>query len=710
VRVRANGERYRSLFDNHPDPTLAIDTGGGVTRANAAVGRVLGMTPDEFVGLTIGDVVGAADFPLCLATFNRALHGLAGGVDLGIRHPKAGTIPAHVIMVPIAHGDAVTGVHMQIRDLRARLAHVTQATTHAEGIRDLYLSAASSENAERQIAATLEAGCRILGLGSGALFEAASNSIVQGTGDPIPTALAQSVVGADEPVALETLPPSEVPSEASFAALIGTSIDVAGERYGSLCFAANRWRPHAFNDADRDFIRMMGALVAAALERARDRARLRTLAYSDVVTALPNRAWLVERLRDELVQAQTTGGSIGVLFLDLDGFKSVNDVLGHASGDRLLRIIGERLTRAVRGGDVVVRMGSDEFVVLAFNAPDPAVLGSLAERMIVTVAEPVEIEGQAYAVTTSIGIALFPADGTQAETLVEHADVAMYRAKERGRNTYQFFTPVLGSAARFRRTQEKSLEQSIERDAFVVHYQPQHDLRDGSVVAVEALVRWDHPRHGLILPATFLPAAERSGLIVPIGDAVLERACADLARWRATLSPRLRVALNLSARQMRRPGLAGVVRDALARHGIPPDALEFEIAEPVAMADAAITLGVMKELRAVGVRLVIDDFGTGFSSLEYLRRFPVEAIKIDGSYVDGLNRERDDATIVRAAIAMAHALERAVVAEAVEERDQVEILRAAGCDRVQGHVFSPALPGAALERYLAGHPAAFAAG
>ncbi len=710
MRARGNGERYRSLFDNHPDPTLAIDTGGGVVRANAAVQRVLAMAPDEFIGLTLGDVVSDADFALCLATFNRALRGLAGGVDLGIRHPKAGTFPAHVTMIPISARDEVTGVHLQIRDLRARLAHVTQATTHAEQIRDLYLSAASSENAERQIAATLEAGCRILGLGSGALYEIASDSIVHGTGDPIPTALARSVLDADQPVALEALPPPDDPVVGSFAALLGTPIDVAGERYGSLCFAANRWRPHAFNDVDRELIRMMGALVATAIERARDRARLRTLAYSDVVTALPNRAWLVERLRDELVQAQTSGGSIGVLFLDLDGFKGVNDALGHASGDQLLRIVGERLTRAVRGGDVVARMGGDEFVVLTFNAPDAAVLGSLAERMIAAVAEPVEIDGQAYAVTTSIGIALYPADGIDAATLVEHADTAMYRAKERGRNTYQFFTPVLGSAMRFRRTQEKSLEQAIERDALVVHYQPQHDLRTGAVVTVEALVRWEHPRHGLVLPATFLPTAERSGLIVPIGDAVLERGCADLARWRATLAPHLRLSVNISGRQLRRPGLGSVVRETLDRYGLAPDALEIEIAEPVAMSDPALTLTIMKELRALGIRLVIDDFGTGFSSLEYLRRFPVDAIKIDGSYVDGLNRERDDALIVRAAIAMAHALERAVVAEAVEERGQIEVLHAAGCDRVQGHVFSPALPSVALERYLSGHPAAFAAG
>jgi diguanylate cyclase (GGDEF)-like protein/PAS domain S-box-containing protein len=704
LRAHAFEERFRSLFDNHPDPMLAVDTGGGIARANDAVQRVLGMPPAELVGCTLGDIISPADLPLCLATFNRALSGLAGGVDLDVRHPKGGTFPAHVTIVPIAGQEHVLGVHVQIRDLRARLAEAMAVAAHAEQIRDLYLSAAANENAERQIAATIEAGCRILGLGSGALYEAGSDRIVHAIGDPIPLALARSVLDADQPVAHETLPAAH-PDEQAFAALIGTPIDVGDERYGSLCFAANRWRPHAFNNVDRDLVRMMGVLVASAIERGRDRARLRTLAYSDVVTALPNRAWLVERLREELARANEGGGTLGVLFLDLDGFKGVNDTLGHASGDRLLRIIGERLTRAVRSGDVVARMGGDEFVVLTFNAPQPVLLGSLAERMIAAVAEPVEIDQQSHAVTTSIGISIFPADGTDAETLVEHADIAMYRAKERGRNTYQFFTPVLGSALRFRRLQERSIEQAIARNAFFVHYQPQHDLATGNIVTIEALVRWEHPRHGIVLPQTFLPSAERSGLIVPLGDAVLDQACADLRRWRTALAPNLRLAFNVGARQLRRPGLADALREIVQRHGLEPDVLEIDIAEPVAMGDPALSLAVMKELRDAGMHVALDNFGTGASSLEFLRRFPIETIKSDGGYVGGINRERDDATIVRAAIAMAHALERAVVAEGVEERGQLEILRAAGCDRVQGHVFSPAVSAAAVERYLAGHPA-----
>jgi diguanylate cyclase (GGDEF)-like protein/PAS domain S-box-containing protein len=710
VKTRGFEERFRSLFDNHPDALLAVDTGGGIARANRGVERVLGYAPAELIGRTLSDIVTTPDLPLCLATFNRALSGLAGGVDLDVHQAGGAAFPAHVTMVPIAGRDRVLGVHVQIRDIRARLANANQAAKHAEQIRDLYLSAAANESAERQINATLEAGCRIFGLGSGAVYEAASDSIVYSVGVPIPPALARSIIDADQPQARESLPPAEGPGDVSFAALLATPLDVGGERYGSLCFAADRWRQHAFNHVDRDLIRMMGALVAGAIERGRDRARLRSLAYSDAVTTLPNRTWLVERLREEVAQAEATSGSFGVLFLDLDGFKGVNDAVGHANGDRLLRIIGERLMRTVRAGDVVARMGGDEFVVLAFSGLDPSVLASLARRMIRAIAEPVEFNGQGYTVTTSVGIALYPADGPDPERLVEHADAAMYRAKDRGRNTYQFFTPVLGSALRFRRQQEHALEEGLARGEFGVHYQPQHDLRSGETRVVEALVRWEHPRHGLVLPSAFLAAAERSGLIVPLGDAVIERACADLARWRAGVAPDLRLAVNIGTRQLRRPGLADALKESLQRHALPADALEIEIAEPVAMADTALTLTIMKELHALGIRLVLDDFGTGFSSIEFLRRFPLDALKIDGSYVGGVNRERDDAAIVRAAIAMAHTLERAVVAEAVEERGQLEVLHAAGCDRVQGYVFSPPLPAAAMERYLAGHVPAIAAG
>jgi EAL domain-containing protein (putative c-di-GMP-specific phosphodiesterase class I) len=303
-------------------------------------------------------------------------------------------------------------------------------------------------------------------------------------------------------------------------------------------------------------------------------------------------------------------------------------------------------------------------------------------------------------VTTSIGVASFPADGEDAETLVKHADVAMYRAKDRGRNTYQFFTPALNATLQTRLSQEKALRRALENDEFVVYYQPQHDLVSGDLVAVEALVRWNHPRSGLVLPGQFIPNAELSGLIVAIGDYVLETACTDIATLRRTVAPDLRLAVNLSARQFHQQRLGSKIRKALDASTLDPTALELEITESVAMNDAAVTINIMRDLGTAGVSLSVDDFGTGYSSLGYLRRFPLDSIKIDRSFVADLATEPDDATIVRTVIAMAHALDLEVVAEGVETTEQLDFLREQRCDRVQGFYFSQAISRDALEAYV----------
>lgn len=441
---KASEAHFRSIFDNNPEPMIALDANGGVTRANAAAARLLITEPELLVGRTLGDLVGGDALPIALAAYNRALTGLAGSVEIPVRHANGTAIAALVNIIPIAAGDGVAGVCLQVRDMRARLAHESQVAAHAERIRDLYLSAAAAnQNAERQISATIEAGCRILGVSSGALYDADANCILHASGAPISVALARSALETDHALAIDNIEDPDV----GFTSLIGTPIDLAGGRFGSLCFASERPRPHAFDKVDRDLINMMGALVGSAIERGRARARLRMLAYNDSVTALPNRTWLVERLHEEIVRIRGGGGTVGVLLLNLDNFKSINDTLGHAAGDRLLRIIGERLVHALRAGDLVARLGGDEFVVLAINAPSNVVLVSLAERIIAAVAEPIDLDGHTRRVTTSIGIALYPNDGLDADTLVERADVATHRAKEKGRNTLQFFTPFVDAAA-----------------------------------------------------------------------------------------------------------------------------------------------------------------------------------------------------------------------------------------------------------------------
>jgi diguanylate cyclase (GGDEF)-like protein/PAS domain S-box-containing protein len=703
--IEASEERFRSIFDNNPDPMIAFDADATVMRANGAAGRVLEIDPETLVGTTLGDLVVDADLTVALACFNRAMAGMAGGVELNVAHARDAALPAFVTMIPIRFRGLSSGVHLHVRDLRASLAQQRQIAAHAERIRDLYVSAAASnEHAGKQITATIEAGCRILGLSSAALYETASDRIVETFGEPLGTGLARLALASDRALALDDVRgTSALAGDADatpFVAFIGTPIEVNGVRYGSLCFA-DRWRRRTpFDDVDRDLVQLMAALVSSAIERGRSRAKLQTLAYSDTVTALPNRAWLVDHLRAMLDAARAEGTSIGVLFLDLDRFKDINDTLGHAAGDRLLRIIGERLSKAIRTSDVVARMGGDEFVVLAGDAPDIQALRGLAERIIATVEEAVVMDGAENFVTTSIGIASFPADGIDAETLVKHADVAMYRAKDRGRNTYQFFTPALNATLHTRLSQEKILRKALDNGEFVVYYQPQHDLITGSITAVEALVRWNHPRSGIVLPGQFIPNAELSGLIVQLGDFILETACRDISGLRKTIAPNLRLAVNLSARQFHQQRLASKIRACVERTQFDPNALELEITESVAMNDAALTVSIMRELGAEGMSLAVDDFGTGYSSLGYLRRFPLDSIKIDRSFVTDLAREPEDATIVRTVIAMAHALDLEVIAEGVETAEQLAFLREERCDRVQGFYFSQGVPLAALETYI----------
>jgi diguanylate cyclase (GGDEF)-like protein/PAS domain S-box-containing protein len=714
-RVEASEERFRSIFDNNPDPMIAFDADGTVTRANAAAGRVLEIDPETLVGQTLGDVATDGDVTEALACFNRALAGMAGGVELHVRHAREHSLPAFVTMIPIRFHGLAAGVHLHVRDLRATIAQQRQIAAHAERIRDLYMSAAAaSENAEQQITATLEAGCRILGLSSGALYESEFDRVSETYGESMGAGLARLALGSDRALAIDDvrgMPQLEGDADAApFVAFIGTPVDVSGNRYGTLSFADRRRRRTPFDDVDRDLVQLMGALVSSAIERGRSRARLQTLAYSDTVTALPNRAWLVDHLRALLDEARRTESTVGVLFLDLDRFKDINDTMGHDSGDRLLRIIGERLGKAIRTSDVVARMGGDEFVVLAGDGPDMAALGGLAERIVATVEEPISMEGSEFFVTTSIGIASFPADGTDAETLVKHADVAMYRAKDRGRNTYQFFTPALNATLHTRLSQEKSLRKALDNGEFVVYYQPQHDLITGGLIAVEALVRWNHPRSGLVLPGQFIPNAELSGLIVALGDFILETACSDISGLRKTIAPDLRLAVNLSARQFHQQRLAAKVRGYVERTGLDPTALELEITESVAMNDAALTVSIMRDIGAEGMSLAVDDFGTGYSSLGYLRRFPLDSIKIDRSFVTDLAHEPDDATIVRTVIAMAHSLDLEVIAEGVETADQLAFLAAEKCDRVQGFYFSQAVPLDTLEGYIIRGTEATAAG
>ena len=435
-----------------------------------------------------------------------------------------------------------------------------------------------------------------------------------------------------------------------------------------------------------------GGTVAVAADISSRKALESQLAHSalhDGLTGLPNRALLLDRLEVALARSGRSGSPVAVLFLDLDRFKVVNDSLGHAMGDRLLVEVADRLRRVARAGDTVARVGGDEFVVCCEGLAGDDGASAMAARMCAAVAEPLELDGVELFVTTSVGIA-HAEDGQDAATLLRDADAALYRAKERGKNRAEVFDDDVRATVAERMAIESALHRAVERGELRLHYQPVVDLDDGSVDGVEALLRWEHPERGLLGPGAFIPVAEETGLIVPIGEWVVREAC----RWRASLpaEERVQVSVNLSARQLMAPDVVDTVARALADTATPPSGLCLEVTESVFVADMELARSRLSELRDLGVVLAIDDFGTGYSSLAYLRSFPLDVVKLDRGFVADLGTSTLDAEIVGAVVRMATALGLTVVAEGVEDEAQLAGLRAVGCTRAQGFLFARPLP------------------
>ncbi len=432
-------------------------------------------------------------------------------------------------------------------------------------------------------------------------------------------------------------------------------------------------------------------------------------AYHDALTGLPNRMLFYDRLAEALTLARREERGLAVLFLDVDQFKLVNDTLGHAAGDRLLVEIARRLQQLVGEGDAVARVGGDEFTLLLHlvEAGDDAVRA--ARKILAAVARPVEVDGQRLFLTASIGISIYPADGEEPEALLTNADIAMYRAKELGRNRYQLCTPAMNAKSVARLTLERDLRLAVERGELALLYQPQVRTATGRVVGVEALLRWNHPQRGLVGPADFIGIAEETRLILPIGEWVLRTACEQARRWHLD-GCNVRIAVNLSALQFQQRGLVALVQDVLAETDLDPGRLVLEITESAAMHDAALTVEVLSMLRAMGLRVAIDDFGTGHASLSYLRQFPIDALKIDRSFVSDLAARREGSEIVDAIIGLAHGLDLEVIAEGVETEDQLRFLTERGCEEYQGFLISQPLAATEVPRLLDQVQTAVAAG
>ena len=443
------------------------------------------------------------------------------------------------------------------------------------------------------------------------------------------------------------------------------------------------------------------SISADITDRKASEERINFLAHYDALTGLPNRTLLLDRVHQAMMVADLYGSKVSLMSLDLDRFKVINDSLGHQLGDTLLIAVVDRLRALVRSADTISRQGGDEFLIVLQDDAGLTVASKLAQKIQEDLATGFVIGGHELRVTSSIGIAVYPDDAGDLDTLLKRCDIAMYHAKESGRATYRFFTEELNIDTSDRMALESELARAIHRQEFVLHYQPQIDLQSGHMIGAEALVRWQHPQKGLIAPARFISLAEETGLIVPLGDWVLSEACRQTRAWQdGGLAP-IVVSVNLSGLQFRQPGLVARVAEVLALHALAPEFLELELTESILVHNAEAVLQTVRELKSLGVKLAIDDFGTGYSSLSYLKRFDVDKLKIDQSFVRDLCSNADDAAIVQAVIQLGLGLDLAVIAEGAETAEQVQHLRDKGCQQVQGYFFSRPLPVADFERFAA---------
>ncbi len=490
--------------------------------------------------------------------------------------------------------------------------------------------------------------------------------------------------------------PPDMPAE--FLSAVAVPIQGPDAPYGVLCVQGADVRDYSTEEIG--FLETIANALAVASNRHRTENRLAYFAQFDSLTGLPNRNLFRDRLAHAISRAHRGGSLVALLFIDLDRFKEINDSLGHEAGDQVLREVGTRLGNGLREGDTLARLGGDEFTVILEDLDNAEQVRTVAEKLQRAFGEPLRLGGRELAVTPSIGIAMYPADGEDTDALLKHADIAMYHAKNEGRDNFQFYAADMSTAASERRSLEYSLRHALEHKEFVLHYQPLIDLKDGTIAGAEALLRWRHPEWGLVPPGRFIGIAEQTGLIVPIGEWVLREACSRLQQWRSADVRVVPVAVNLSARQFRKSDLVEVVRSGLRDTGLDPSLLKLEITESLLMENPEASGAVLEALKNMGLSLVLDDFGTGYSSLAYLKHFPLDVLKIDRSFVKDIPNDADDVAIVRATVGLAHSLGLQVTAEGVETAEQAAFLRGLGCEYAQGYLFSKPIEAAAFVALL----------
>ena len=675
--VRNQGERYRHIVEATREGILIVNSSGLVVFVNRQLTTMLGYPEDALLRRRLLDLASPASRPGIAALLDHRSGKSGTVVDLCLETMGGGEL---CTLVSFSSLDADPGT---AGDTLLMVMDISDRRRIEEALRQSENFARATVDALAQRVAILDTDGRIL---------AANRCWQEHPHCPLP---GQPGQGDNYLKLLDREAAGGNPSADAFArgirALLAGQLNEFTLEYPRENPDGPRWylgRITPFSHGDRtyavvthdDITQLKGAEAA-----------VKKLAYQDPLTGLPNRLLLQDRLDQQLIQAGREREQVAVLFLDLDHFKVVNDTLGHGAGDELLQIVARRLLGCVRKSDTVARLGGDEFVIILNRLENPGDATVTAGKILQALTAPVHLMGQEIFTSTSIGIALYPDDADSAEILISHADMAMYLAKEQGRNTYRYFSHQLNERAQHRLRLEVDLRHALEREEIQVYYQDQMELATGWLCGIEALVRWNHPQRGLLLAAEFLTLAEETGLILPIGAWVLRQACSRAAAWEAQGFGPLRIAVNLSRRQLADPELLPMLRAILYDTGLPPERLELELTENILQQDPDRAAAVLPRLRALGVSIAVDDFGTGFTSLNLLRRLPVQRLKIDHSFTGGIFTEQAAAAIVRTTIAIAHNLGLQVIAEGVETEHQREFLAEHGCDEIQGfHLGRPA--------------------
>ena len=692
-----NARRLRSLFEANPDGVIAVDLRGTITAANAAAMKIGGYEADSFLGRSFEDFIAEEFQVTARRRFIKAIAGKGSSFAVRCYRSDKSVVFIDATLIPQYSGDDIIGAYAVLQDITLQLEAQEQSRVQSRRVRDLYGIASTASEPIAGMLEALQLGCRV--------FEARYGAVVDTSGRS-PRIEASTLAVSEASVESEILDLARRASErgsdaapAIDADSIVAPIDLGGVRTGAAIFTHLSGH-RVFTSTDIEFLGLIATLLQTFIERMRIREHLQRRAYVDVLTGLPNGSGFRDHLRTAIEAAPLRMQRVAVLFFGLDRFKDINETLGHRLGDHLLQAVATRIEGLFSSIGTVARMGGDEFAIAIDDAGSNDRLRDIAEQTIAALEEAFSVDDFEQFLSASIGIAVYPEDGTDGDVLIKNADIAMSRAKDRGRGGFYFYNATLESPILMRLSQERLLRHALEKNEFVVYYQPQIDLMDGSIVGLEALVRWQHPGTGLIEPGRFIPSAEISGLIVALGRWVLETATHQAARWVKRYGP-LRIAVNLSARQLHHRHLSREIVSALDRSGLDPSLLELEITESVAMSDVEQAISIVREIKGYGVRTAVDDFGTGYSSLAYLRRFAFDVLKIDGSFIQGIGREREDETIVKTLVGMACNLALETVAEGIERAEQAVFLRDYGCRFAQGFLYSAPLPAHEVEQLLA---------